>query len=55
MSKKEGTYKQSPTIKVKKTTKGDLEHLDFVRYGMTRNKIIRYLINFYRKNHRKKG
>lgn len=46
-------YKQSPTVKVKKSTKTLLEHLDFVRFGMTRNKIIRKLIRYYRKNEKK--
>ena len=47
-------YKQSPTIKVKRSTKSKLEHLDFVRFGMTRNRIVKSLINFYQKNKRKK-
>ena len=46
-------YKQNPTIKVNRSTKSDLEHLDFVNFGMTRNGIIKKLINFYKKRKKK--
>jgi hypothetical protein len=47
-------YRQDPTIKVKKSVKSKLEHLDFVKFGMTRNRIITRLIDFYNKKHIKK-
>ena len=51
MVMEEAKYEQDPTIKVRKGVKSKLEHLDFVRFGMTRNRIINRLIEFY--NNRK--